>query len=64
MHSNGGTAGGWAAEEDVGDVSSASKAFRVHALFDWNSGFIPTSGTVPSAPAPYDGGLALPVVNY
>jgi hypothetical protein len=46
MHCNGGTTGGWAAEENVGDVSSSSKAFRVHALFDWNSGY-----TAPPPPA-------------
>jgi hypothetical protein len=64
MHCNGGTTGGWAAEENVGDVSSQSKAFRVHALFDWNDGAIPGSGAVPSAPAQYNGNLSLPVVNY
>ena len=63
MHCNGGTTGGWAAEENVGDVSSASKAFRVHALFDWNAGYIPASGTVPSAPSAY-GTVTLPTVSY
>ncbi|HUB08181.1 MAG TPA: hypothetical protein VMB50_14330 [Myxococcales bacterium] len=63
MHCNGGTTGGWAAEENVGDVSSSSKAFRVHALFDWNSGYIPASGTVPSTPAAYTT-VTLPTVSY
>ena len=63
MHCNGGTTGGWAAEENVGDVSSSSKAFRVHALFDWNSGYTPSTGAVPTSPAPY-AAVTLPVVNY
>jgi hypothetical protein len=63
MHCNGGTTGGWAAEENVGDVSSSSKALRVHALFDWNSGYTPSTGSVPTSPAAY-AGVKLPVVNY
>jgi hypothetical protein len=63
MHCNGGTTGGWAAEESVGDVSSSSKAFRVHALFDWSSGYIPSTGTVPTSPAAY-ADVKLPVVSY
>ena len=63
MHCNGGTTGGWAAEENVGDVSSSSKAFRVHALFDWNSGYTPSTGSVPTSPAAY-ADVKLPVVNY
>jgi len=63
MHCNGGTTGGWAAEESVGDVSSSSKAFRVHALFDWNSGYTPSTGTVPTSPAAY-ADVKLPVVSY
>jgi hypothetical protein len=63
MHCNGGTTGGWAAEENVGDVSSLSKAFRVHALFDWNSGYTPSAGSVPTSPAAY-ADVMLPVVNY
>jgi hypothetical protein len=63
MHCNGGTTGGWAAEENVGDVSSASKAFRVHALFDWNSGYTPSTGSVPMSPAAY-ADVTLPLVSY
>jgi hypothetical protein len=63
MHCDGGTTGGWAAEENVGDVSSSSKAFRVHALFDWNSGYIPSTGSVPTSPAAY-ADVKLPVVSY